>query len=325
MISNYEYYAITGANSGLGAEAVRQLAEYATLYQTNTSTQLTIYLLCRNVDSAAEIIQNIYRRHTSPENDHIKFTCIKFDASNRSSVKSAVEELSNNIPYERLLDGLLLNAGGFTSDRKGCLCESGATVIAETNLIGHAALVDGLIESKRIGKGCRVIFSGSEAALGEPFQYKWGDDLECYVNTLNGKRYKKYSPADGYGHIKALIAFYCTAIARRHSDIYFATISPGSTRNTNLIDQGSFSGPLQFVIKGFIRLSGQHDVSVGAKRYIDALLPDQEGWNYSSGSFVLSKKGYIGDVCVATELKKGKVFSDESKQEYVYQAVQQFL
>jgi len=79
------------------------------------------------------------------------------------------------------------------------------------------------------------------------------------------------------------------------------------------------------MIKGFIRMSGQHDVCVGAKRYIDALLPDQEDWNYASGSFVLSKKGYIGDVCVATELKKGKVFSDESKQEYVHEAVHQFL
>ena len=72
-------------------------------------------------------------------------------------------------------------------------------------------------------------------------------------------------------------------------------------------------------------MSGQHDVSVGAKRYIDALLPDQGGRGYASGSFVLSKKVYIGEVCVATELKKGKVYSDESKQEYVYQAVQQFL
>ena len=232
-----------------------------------------------------------------------------------------------NIPDECILDGLLLNAGGFTHDKEGSKCESGATIIAETNLIGHAALVDGLIESKRIAKGSRVIFSGSEAALGEPFAYKWGDNdnVESYVNILNGKRYKKYSPADGYGHIKALIAFYCTAIARRHGDVYFAAVSPGSTRNTNLIDQGSFSGPLQFAIKGFIRMSGQHDVSVGAKRYIDAMLPDQEGWNYASGSFVLSMKGYIGELCVAIELKKGKVFSDESKQEYVYDAVQQFL
>ena len=315
---NRQYYAITGANSGLGAEAVRQLAVYAS---SQTNIQTTIYLLCRNVDSANESIHNLSKQYPNTT-----FKCVQFDASNRSSVKSTIKELTNNIPDECILDRLLLNAGGFTSDKKGSKCESGATIIAETNLVGHAALVDGLIESKRIAKGSRVIFSGSEAALGEPFAYKWDDNLESYVNILNGKRYKKYSPADGYGHIKALIAFYCTAISRRHSDVYFAAVSPGSTRNTNLIDQGSFgSGALKFAIKGFIRMSGQHDVSVGAKRYIDALLPYQEGWNYASGSFVLSKKGYIGDVCVATELKKGKVFSDESKQEYVYEAVQKFL
>jgi len=178
-MTDCRYYAITGANSGLGAEAVRQLADYSS---SQTNTQTTIYLLCRNVDSANETIQNLSKQYPSPNN--IKFNSIQFDSSNRTSVKFAIEELSNNIPDECIIDGLLLNAGGFTSDRKGCLCGSGATVIAETNLIGHAALVDGLIESKRIGKSSRVIFSGSEAALGEPFAYKWddNDNLESYVN-----------------------------------------------------------------------------------------------------------------------------------------------
>ena len=252
----HKYFAVTGANAGLGAESVRQLIQN---HNDNINhaggptieTESTIYLLCRNVDSGNETIEALSKECKS---SGISLICVQFDASNRSTVKSAIEFISTNIPDGYVLDGVLLNAGGFTSDTKGSLCESGATVIAETNLIGHAALVNGLIETKRIGRGIsRVIFSGSEAGFGEPFAYKWGNELDFYVNILNGKRYeKKYKPADGYGHIKGMIAFYCAALARRHgSDTYFATVSPGSTRNTNLIDQGSFTNSLKFFIKGY--------------------------------------------------------------------------
>ena len=74
MISNYEYYAITGANSGLGAEAVRQLADYAS---SHTNIQTTIYLLCRNVDSANKSIHNLSKQYPNTT-----FTCIQFDSSN---------------------------------------------------------------------------------------------------------------------------------------------------------------------------------------------------------------------------------------------------
>ena len=67
-------------------------------------------------------------------------------------------------------------------------------------------------------------------------------------------------------------------------------------------------------------------MNVGAKRYIDVLLPTQEGRkDYPSGTFILSKHGYTGEVCDAIELKKGIVFGEESKQDHVYQAVQKFL
>ena len=60
---------------------------------------------------------------------------------------------------------------------------------------------------------------------------------------------------------------------------------------------------------------------------MDALIDGREGWDdYPSGTYVSSKKGYIGDVCdVTKELKKGKVFADEAKQDLVYEAVRQFL
>lgn len=172
----------------------------------------------------------------------------------------------------------------------------------------------------------RVVFSGSEAGMGEPMAIQWGDTLKYYVDILNGCRYdkKRYHPGDAYGYVKGLIVFYIAALARRHSDVYFVTVSPGSTRNTSLMDRGQFSPVLGFMIQGFIRMAGQHEVSVGARRYIDAFI--EEDYPYSSGSFVCSKKGYTGQVCNAIEvLKKGKVFGEEVKQDLVYEAVRQFM
>jgi hypothetical protein len=40
---------------------------------------------------------------------------------------------------------------------------------------------------------------------------------------------------------------------------------------------------------------------------------------------ICSKKGYIGHVCDATILKKGKAFGDEARQDLVYDAMNQFL
>jgi NAD(P)-dependent dehydrogenase (short-subunit alcohol dehydrogenase family) len=303
-------YAITGANIGLGLESVRQLASY------NDGTA-ELYLLCRNESSTYEAIA-----YLSNEYEKVSFRYIHFDSSDRSSVERAADALSSGIPDGQILNGLLLNAGGFTSDRKGNPLKSGATLIAETNLLGHAKLLDSLLNKGRIAKGSRVVFSGSEAGMGEPSAIQWGGTLQFYVDILNGSCYKKYSPADAYGHIKGMIAFYAAAFARKHPEIYIAAVSPGSTRNTSLMDQGQFSTVANFMIKGFIKLAGQHDLSVGAKRYICALTDEYE---YPSGSFVCSRKGYIGEVCNATELKKGRVFGEEIKQDLVYEAVQQFV
>ena len=70
-----------------------------------------------------------------------------------------------------------------------------------------------------------------------------------------------------------------------------------------------------------------HGVDVGAGRYIDALVHDgvRDGWGYESGTFVCSKKGYIGEVCDATKVKKGKPFGEQVKQDLVYDAVQSFM
>ena len=157
-------YVVTGANVGLGLESVNQLASLLT-------PPTTIYLLCRNEDSANDAISSLSTEYSWKEN--VSFTFVKFDGCNRSTVKSAIETLSADILDGEIINGLLLNAGGFTSDKKGEICDNGETIIAASNLIGHAALIDGLISSKKLGEGSRVVFSGSEAGEN-PMQLNGG-------------------------------------------------------------------------------------------------------------------------------------------------------
>ena len=331
-------YVVTGANGGLGLESARQLA---LLHQPSSSESTTIFLLCRRESSANEAISAL-RSHLKPQHqpsgiisDKIKLTFVQFDSSDRNSVDAAVQTLATQIPDGQRIDGLLCNAGGFTSDTKGIKAKSGATIIAETNLIGHAALIDGLLQSGKLANGkSRVVLSASEAGLGEPFAIKWGSDVEYYSTIIDGSTYgKRYTPSTAYGHIKGIIAFYAAALARKHPDIYFAAVTPGSTKGTNLIDQGSFSNcAINAVLKGFIKLSGQHPVQDGVKRYIDALVNRRSSggdidaeYEYPSGTFVTSKKKYIGETCAATELSKGKAFGDKDKQDCAYEAVRKFL
>ena len=310
-------YAITGANVGLGFESARQLASLHD--DDNGNSTIVIYMLCRNETNAQAAITTLSREYP-----RVSFQYVHFDSSDRESVKSSIQSLSRALitSENSILKGLILNAGGFTSDRIGSPLTSGATLIAETNLIGHALLLNGLIEFNHLRRGSRIIFSGSEAGLGQPSAIPWENTMQYYVNILNGSIYKKYNPGDAYGHIKGMMAFYTTAMARRHPDLYFVAISPGSTRNTLLMEQGQFSPVMIFFIRGYIKMAGQHDVSVGAKRYIDGL---SENYEYASGSFVCSRNGFIGDVCSAVELKKGRAFGDEKKQDLVYGAVEHFL
>ena len=324
-------YVVTGANGGLGLESARQLA------LLHHDDETTIFLLCRRESSADEAISALrsHLEQSGAGSDKINLTFVHFDSSDRNSVDAAVQTLTTNIPDGQHIDDLLCNAGGFTPDTKGTKTKSGATIIAETNLVGHAALIEGLFQSGKLANGkSRVVLSASEVGLGEPFAIKWGNDVEYYSRIIDGSRYgKRYTPSTAYGHIKGIIAFYAAALARRHPDIFFAAVTPGSTKGTNLIDQGSFSNcAINAVLKGFIKLSGQHSVEDGAKRYIDALVNRRSSggdndaeYEYPSGTFVTSKKKYIGATCAATELSKGKAFGDKDKQDCAYEAVRKFL
>ena len=65
---------------------------------------------------------------------------------------------------------------------------------------------------------------------------------------------------------------------------------------------------------------GAHSLETGAKRYVDALLLEDE---YKTGTFYASKKGTTGPVVDQAELMD--VFKNESYQDHADEALHKFI
>jgi NAD(P)-dependent dehydrogenase (short-subunit alcohol dehydrogenase family) len=294
-------YLITGATSGIGLEAARQVAEH--------DASAKIYLLCRSPEKASLVIRDL---------GHPNLHFLLFDACDRSSITNMMIE-------EDVIDGILLNAGGFGPDGTGKeKAASGATLLAEMNLIGHAALIQHLLATNKIRKGrTRIVASGSEAALGVPgpkFNWLTAD----FAARLRGEKYD----VTAYGWCKGILALYWGAFAR-HTHIYVVTVSPGAVQGTDFYKARAMPWAIQQISKLVVCVYGSHSVQDGAKRYVSALLDLGEGdggFDYPSGSFLASCKGYTQDFGdVATRHGNGGAFSNVELQDRAWEAVQSFL
>ncbi len=303
-------YIVTGANSGLGLEATRQLAML--------DKTVCIYLACRSEERANAAIKELIKN----TNRHNVFKFLQFDASSKRSAQEAARKIK-----EKHIHGLILNAGGTGPDTEGKKKESGLTSIAEINLLGHVVLVDELQTTGKLGKGSRIVYAGSEAARGVKSMSipppDWGRSVDFFTDHLNGSAYKIFDVSTAYSYIKGIAALYFAAYARRYPEIYVATVSPGASK-TNLIQQQT-GGFLKTLVAKLMMPLGKmvgvvHGADVGAKRYVDAVT-NATHWTYPSGAFVASAKNASGPICNQIEVPHGEVFGDKTMQDFAWEAM----
>ena len=67
-----------------------------------------------------------------------------------------------------------------------------------------------------------------------------------------------------------------------------------------------------------------HNVDVGAKRYVDAVLGENSMDTYKSGTFVASKKGTSGKLMDQAKMRRGRKYADVEKQDAAFAALQQY-
>jgi NAD(P)-dependent dehydrogenase (short-subunit alcohol dehydrogenase family) len=208
---------ITGANAGLGKEVSRQLALRPEMAR--------IYLACRNGDRATTA-----KAELEAETGRRIFDIIVMDVADLCSVRAGLASL------DRAGAALVMNAG-VIGPQTSELNADGVTTSFATNVLGHVALLEGLLDEGRLGEV--AVFVGSEAVRGVPklrmkgpeFVSTSADELAA---VIDGSYFAGSKPDFNlaFGQAKYIGALWMGYLARRHPDRRFVTVSPGNTTGT---------------------------------------------------------------------------------------------
>ena len=303
---------ITGANAGIGKEVARQMALRNGVER--------VYLACRN-----EVKARAAKQELEQKTGKSIFKILIMDVSDLGSVRSAIQSLQGPI------DALVMNAGGSGGKTPLALTKDGVTQIFATNVLGHVALMEGLIASGQLTTA--AVYLGSEAARGVP---KMGmkrpalpsSSVDDFAAVITGKDFagKKLDPMLAYGEVKYVATLWMADQARKYPHLRLITMSPGNTQGTEITASMPVPAParllVRYVVMPFIApLFGMaHSLETGAKRIIDALTDQglKSGVFYASGPKTLT--GPIMD--------QSEIFADLANrdfQQHADEAIHRFL
>lgn len=301
---------ITGANSGLGFEAARQFAMREGVSK--------IVLACRNKVRAQDAL-----RHLESLTGKKIFEILIVDVGDLESCRQAAENLSIKV------DAIVLNAGGGGGTDPTKLTKDGVMFVFAINVLGHVHLTDLLMKNGKLLKGGSVMYVASFAARGAPEVRAAkpsiaSGSIEEWTSVVSGAKFAdKKTYIDIYGSVKLMGALWTMSMARKHSDMRFITVDPGMARGTS----GTATLPwhqrwtmnaAMWMMQFFGRA---HSVDVGAKRYVDVLLDED---NFVSGVWWGSKKGLTGEL--ADQLEHWpEIIGNESAQDNVDTVIHHFL
>jgi NAD(P)-dependent dehydrogenase (short-subunit alcohol dehydrogenase family) len=272
---------VTGANSGLGFEASKQLAERGWDVVLGVRTEA-------KADDARQRLASLTGRPTSD------FGVALFDLTLPDTVVEAVRGL---VSEGRVFDAVVLNGGGMPTpvDGKPTTVPTGLTTVFAMNVAGHALLVEGLYDGGLLEQGATVLFAGSEASRGIPSMGAavpaladgFGDvdaTLEAMVTGQHAA--DGYDPMVDYGFSKLVGTVWMANLAER-TGLRALTVSPGFTGGTAAMDK--LPTPMRvmfrYVALPIMKLFGNaHDVDYGAARYVQGL----EDTSLHAGGFYAS-------------------------------------
>ena len=197
------------------------------------------------------------------------------------------------------------------------------------NVLGHVHFTDLLMRNGKLSKGGAVMYVASFAARGAPevgaAKPPIADgSIEEWTSVANGAKFadnKKYT--DIYGAVKLMGALWTMSMARKHPDMRFLTVDPGMACGTS----GTASLPwyqrwTMDTAMWIMQILGKaHPVDIGAKRYVDVLLSDDD---FKSGVWWGSKKGFTGEMADQLEHWPA-IIGNESAQDNVDRVIHNFL
>ncbi len=288
---------VTGANSGLGFEAARQLAELG--YES-------IVLACRTEAKA-----DTARRELVEATGLDPFSTLAVDVAEIASSEAAAEELvRRGVGF----DSVLLNAGLVpnTLDRTS----DGIEVAFAASLVGHHLITEALLGAKLVNEGGVVVLVGSEAANDDLPKamgmgvYDFAKGEPSAFGDTPAEAMENFARADGpafdggrqYATTKVFSAWWSAAMARRHpGPVRFYTVSPGANMSTNA--DRHMTGTLKVMMAVMQRVGRfigmDQPIEQGAGRYID-VLHDNDGPYENGGTYTSRPKKMTGPLTLAT-------------------------
>jgi NAD(P)-dependent dehydrogenase (short-subunit alcohol dehydrogenase family) len=184
-------FIISGANSGIGFAAARQMAKAGA----------TVVMASRSLERGTAALNEIVQETGSP-----RVHLLQVDMASMPSIHGFVESFLAR--FDRL-DGLVNNAANFDiSKTTPSFTESGAESIFATNHLGPFLLTNLVLDILKASAPSRVVNISSKGLLLYPF-------LKIQFDDLTTSRKRKYSPSYAYYHSKLAHIMFTRELARR--------------------------------------------------------------------------------------------------------------
>ncbi|XP_076636597.1 retinol dehydrogenase 12 [Colletes latitarsis] len=153
-------FIVTGANSGIGKETVKELAK----------RKATVIVACRNLQNARSAISDIRSHIFTGELVPMQLNLASF-----SSIREFVTEVIRNFPQIHVL---INNAGVYVPAKEHALTEDGFTIHFGVNHLGHFLLTNLLLEHLKKNAPSRIVIVTSKL-------FEFG---EIDFSNLNGEK-----------------------------------------------------------------------------------------------------------------------------------------
>lgn len=304
---------VTGANSGLGFEAARQLAN---------DGWGRVILACRTEQKAEDARAKLVK-----ETGKDPFGVLAVDTSEVASAIGASDKLRETGDS---IDFLLLNAGAtgaqpnFNSD--------GVEITWASTLVGHHVMTMHLLSNGLLSPGARIVIAGSEGARGnvapmkvhdidQVAQEQFGGDQVAAIDALSRiKGPYKFKSFNEYVTAKLVVAWWAAALSRKlPSGMTVNAVSPGSALDSSFARNAPvwmrvIMIPMMKILGPILGIAGPLDTA--ARRYLEAAeLSDHETGNFYATAH---RKKLVGPVAVQTW---PEYFTHEASQEAGFDAV----
>jgi NAD(P)-dependent dehydrogenase (short-subunit alcohol dehydrogenase family) len=208
---------VTGANSGIGFQTVRELAGEAS----------EVIMICRSRERGEQAREQILKEYPQAV-----LTLLIADLSSPSSISVLMQEMRKR--YDRI-SLLVNNAGGIFYNR--LTAEDGLEYTFALNHMGYFRTTAALLPLLEKGRPSRVINVSSEAHRVTPLDF---DDLQ---------QEKHYRPFIAYGQSKLANILYTRELARRYAKLLQPPCIPALSTavSVRMPEAGSGHGSFQLL------------------------------------------------------------------------------